>query len=249
MTSYKSSESLAPANNQFRSADLENREYLKELGMATRAFFRVVRDTDSQPDLFTVFRTFPVFDIMKFTTSRLPILKDPTFMSFCAQTKLPDLTSEGIRGMLTLPEGTLGRSFSEFVNAKGLSDDHLTYLLPPDNPLRYIIYRTAMLHDLLHFLTRFTSDNVFGEIEVDAYQLAQTGLINHHLFIAGGVMNVALKTPTRLGEAYRRGRAAYNYGAQTSNLFLTDWAPLWELNQGEVRQRLGLAPLQLSAGS
>lgn len=221
-----------------------HRNLPRELRVAAQSLVRVAWDTRRQQDLFNVFRNFPVFDIMKITTLRLKILQDPAFLEMYRRCDLPDFTAAGIERLRRLPVGTLGRGLADFVQGRNLDDKFLGYLLPPDNPIRYLVYRTAILHDLVHYVTEYKPDDVYGEIEVDAFQLVQTGAANHTMFMGGGLANVALNWPTRLPHALARAELAAERGRRSRTLFLVEWQARLERPVADVREELGLTPFQ-----
>lgn len=229
-----------PSDDYFEP-DLDDRRYLEELRRSVRAARRVLADTGEQGALFTVFRNFPVFDLMRVTLKRLPILQDPEFRRLYEAGEMPDLTAARVRRLAELPEGTLGGAFGRYCVGRGLSDAHLLYVMAPTNPQRYLIYRTTMLHDILHFVTGYDPSGVVGEMEIDAFQMVQTGAPNHALFLMGGLGNTFLSHGYLPPEVLRRIAQARRRGRSAANLFLTDWDALLERPLEEVLVALRLA--------
>jgi ubiquinone biosynthesis protein COQ4 len=83
--------------------------------------------------------------------------------------------------LASLPEGTLGRSYFEFMatenlTAEGLVDaSQIRETLPPGDDYTLFRERSRETHDLLHIVTGYGRDPL-GEAGVLAFSFAQTGL-------------------------------------------------------------------------
>jgi ubiquinone biosynthesis protein COQ4 len=113
--------------------------------------------------------------------------------------------------LAALPEGTLGRSYVEFLRARGLTPEIFT---PPrqvrDERVRYLAQRIRQTHDLWHVLTGYDT-NVFGEVELQAFTFAQLRLPFSFLVAVFGLFKQQPFSPAaiaRVWAAYRRGRRA-----------------------------------------
>jgi|GEM_PF-965627 len=213
------------------------RRRLDELRISFAAQRRLRADLTDMQAVFEVLENFPVADILRTHTERNPFVRHGEFPEVWRTQTLPDLSSEGVPGLLDLPVGSLGREYARWCQGWGLDNQFLrNWTL--ETPGRYFAYRYAHTHDLLHFLLSYAPFDKSREMEIEAFLYGQTRGLNHVLFIAGFVRDLrrtdpALlrKMPARLGEAWHRGRRA-------ENVMLVDWEALLALPLDEVRCRL-----------
>ena len=129
-----------------------------------------------------------------------------------------------IEKLSSLPEGTFGRTWADFLNQNNLE------------PLTTGM-RRKQLHDGIHVITGYGSD-LIGEAEVQAFLLgAKFGLLN--LFIGIGLLRTIRKRlPNETKVARERMWKAYQRG-QNCNFNPDTWEPelLWDLPLNEVRGR------------
>lgn len=131
--------------------------------------------------------------------------------------------------LASLPEGTLGRSYFEFMaaehlTAEGLVDaSQIRETLPPGDDYTLFRERSRETHDLLHIVTGYGRDPL-GEACVLAFSFAQTGLKGFAMIAFVVARRIARRLrgqPVRRAvfEAYRNGRRAqWLYGADWENL-------------------------------
>ncbi|HKP56263.1 MAG TPA: Coq4 family protein [Polyangiales bacterium] len=122
-----------------------------------------------------------------------------------------DVDHVDLDALAALPEGTLGRSYVEFLRARGLTPE---VFVPPrqvrDERTRYLAQRLRQTHDLWHVLTGYDTD-VFGEVELQAFMFGQLRLPFSFLVSMFGTLKEGPFSRERLGRvwaAYRRGRRA-----------------------------------------
>jgi ubiquinone biosynthesis protein COQ4 len=122
-----------------------------------------------------------------------------------------DVAHVDLDALATLPEGTLGRTYVEFLRARGLTPEVFT---PPrqvrDERVRYLAQRIRQTHDLWHVMTGYDT-NVFGEVELQAFTFAQLRLPFSFLVVLFGMFKEHPFSPAalrRVWAAYRRGRRA-----------------------------------------
>lgn len=137
-----------------------------------------------------------------------------------------------------LPEGTLGRVYSDHMRTNGL-DPAAMPQRPSSSELSYIVPHFLETHDIWHVVTGLGTDPA-GELGLQAFYAAQ-GLWKAPLAIlAAGLLNALLyqndATEERL-EAIARG---WLLGRHASPLFGVRWQDLWKVPIAEVRQRYGI---------
>ena len=131
--------------------------------------------------------------------------------------------------LASLPEGTLGRSYYEFMAAEHLTAEGLVEAsqiretLPPGDDYTLFRERSRETHDLLHVVTGYGRDPL-GEACVLAFSFAQTGLKGFAMIAFVVTRRIARRLrgqPVRRAvlEAYRNGRrAGWLYAADWENL-------------------------------
>jgi ubiquinone biosynthesis protein COQ4 len=142
-----------------------------------------------------------------------------------------DLTALG-----ALPEGSLGRAYSEFMRARGLTPE--VFVAPKqiqDERIRYVAQRLRQTHDLWHVVTGYDT-NLLGEIELQAFMFAQLGM--PFSLLVGSLGILRSRRPIR---AARRVVAAYRRGRQTSALCTHAWEREFSQPLQQVRAQIGLA--------
>jgi ubiquinone biosynthesis protein Coq4 len=137
-----------------------------------------------------------------------------------------------------LPPGTLGRTFAEFMRARGLDPKSLPRHDDWDEPsfVHAHLYET---HDVWHVVTGFDTD-VAGELGVQAFYSAQLdGALPRYLLI-GGLIQARVWQPedwARRLDAIARG---WTLGKRASALFGRPWDDLWSEPIDEIRATLGI---------
>jgi ubiquinone biosynthesis protein Coq4 len=141
--------------------------------------------------------------------------------------------------LASLPEGTLGRTFADYLRARGLDPGAIPRLDAPDDEgyVRAHLYET---HDIWHVVTGFDTD-VAGEIGLQAFYSAQIDGALPRWLVMGGLLHSIMKQPddwSRRLEAIARG---WNLGKRSGALFGTHWDEMWTVPLGEVRTTLRVA--------
>lgn len=145
--------------------------------------------------------------------------------------------------LATLPAGSLGHAYYEFVASENLSADGLAelskILRPPEvDDVTWFRERNRDMHDLLHVTAGYGRDPL-GEACVVAFSFAQTRLKGFAVIATVGAFRIARRLrgePVRRAvyEAYRQGRrAAWVIGA--------DWENLLAQPLESVRAQLGVS--------
>ena len=199
-----------------------------------------LRDTDRHQEIFQLLLDFPLFDLTRGINSMLPIMRNPTFLDMARRRVLPELSTAGTRQLLTLPEDTLGFQYATFVHERGLTDAYLNFLEFPDTPLKYLAWRTALLHDLLHFLLGYEPMFPVSEMQVESFLLFQTGALNHFILLSGWLIHFKTHRPDYLPVCLEGIRASVARAHKIPCLITVDWQAWLSRPMGEVVEFLGL---------
>ena len=208
---------------------------------AVRAIRALIRDPDD---------TKLVFDVIDALSGRSGVRLFRRFERSAHGPRLlaeqPDLLARlsDRDALLALPEGTLGRTYAEFMGREQISADGLVDAsmeggggpdpdLPPER--QWFGMRLRDMHDLWHVVSGYNRDLV-GEASLLAFTYAQTrnrgiGFIVAAAYWRGGQEHPEVRPIIR--EGYRRGKRAAWLPGQ-------DWEALLERPLDEVRLRLGL---------
>lgn len=227
---------------EVRRADPDRRRYLREAWIGARAAWRATRDVTQTRYVFEAIGNFPVHDVLVWGGRRLRFLRDPRFVALHARRTVPDLTTPTVLKMLeTHAPGTLGHTYARFVEAWRLDNMIASWShLDLDDPVQYLIHRTVLIHDLIHFILGYAPIDKVGEQEVEAFLLAQTGGWNHVIFLGGYFLHMAQHdlSSIRRERVLRHWREAYAYGKRAANLMLVDWEDQMSRPIDEVRREL-----------
>jgi ubiquinone biosynthesis protein COQ4 len=125
----------------------------------------------------------------------------------------PAIDSEHVdlAALANLPEGTLGRSYSEFLRSRNLTPE--VFAAPREvrnEQARYIAQRIRQTHDLWHVVTGYDT-HVLGEVELQAFTYAQLKMpfsLLIALFGASKASPLSPRVASRIWAAYRRGKRA-----------------------------------------
>ena len=146
--------------------------------------------------------------------------------------------------LMALPEGTLGRTYAEFVTREQISADGLVGASEeggsdpdPNYPedRRWFGERLRDMHDLWHVTTGYNRDLV-GEASLLAFTYAQIGNRGIGFIVAAAYWKAGSEHPAareHMREGYRRGKAAAWLPEQ-------DWEALLARPLDQVRADLGL---------
>jgi ubiquinone biosynthesis protein Coq4 len=137
-----------------------------------------------------------------------------------------------------LPEGTLGRSYAEFLAENGLDPKDIP-TLPANDDAEFVSAHLYETHDLWHVVTGFRSD-VAGELGVQAVYAAQFGGKLARVLVGGGLLQSAILAP---GDFARRLDAVvegWRVGREADDLFGVPWQDLWDRPLDDVRRDLNV---------
>jgi ubiquinone biosynthesis protein COQ4 len=137
-----------------------------------------------------------------------------------------------------LPDGTLGREYTRFLDTNGITPD--VFQLPTtvkDDRIAYVMLRIRQTHDLWHVLTGYTPD-VAGEVLLQAFTYAQLDAPSALAITIVGTLRYGRKAP-RFG---RRLVTALRRGKRTKKLATFYWEDHWAEPVAELRAKLTCAP-------
>lgn len=158
---------------------------------------------------------------------------------------LPDIL-DNHDWLATLPEGSFGRAYLDFMvseglTAQGLVDEYYSSGIQRDfgHPdMNYYSDRSRDTHDMLHILTGLGRD-ALGEASVLSYTHAQFGGLGI-IFIAYGAALEIRKSAPKGTPIFGSIREAHKIGKAAKNIILEDLLELLPLPLSEVRQRLNI---------
>lgn len=210
---------------------------LKDVSLVTKflmlkAFINVVRDIERTDEVFKISERIPDSAL---ETDMRRIAHHPRAGKAFKEQPILELD---IPALGKLPEGTLGREYSEFMTRRGLSPD----FYPPIaivSPAKYYRFHLYQTHDLWHIVTGFPA-NPAGELGLQAFYYAQNELPLPPLLLAAGILNGALRDPSDVPNRIAEIARGWRMGRQSDSVFGYDWAGNWETPLAEVRRELGI---------
>lgn len=143
-----------------------------------------------------------------------------------------DATTIDFDALLLLPDDTLGHAYATFMRERGLTPDIFAARGPLDQRT-YVIKRLRQTHDLWHVLTGINTD-VPGELELQAFTLAQMRLPSAALLVSMGTVRWLAKSPTL---PFRVLRGALR-GLRAKLIAPTAWEDHWATPLPELRRSL-----------
>jgi ubiquinone biosynthesis protein COQ4 len=154
-----------------------------------------------------------------------------------AEDRTLDGTTINFEALAALPEGTLGRTYAEFMRARNLTPDIFTAESGTFTRESYLVKRLRQTHDLWHVLTGIETD-VPGELELQAFTFAQLWIPSAFVLVLMGSVRWFFTSPTL---PFRVLRGAWR-GARTGQLAPLPWEDFWAMPLRELRKSLGTPP-------
>jgi ubiquinone biosynthesis protein Coq4 len=207
---------------------------------AFAALARVVADP-GRTDQVLVFSMYANAGTMARRVERL--FEDPRCRRLYEEHRAIDSKTIDLDRLGSLPEGTFGRAYADFMRSRGLTpeifDDAPREIVDPR--AAYVIQRLRQTHDLWHVVTGYNTDPS-GEITLQAFTFAQVRAPSSLLITAAGLLNSSRWQSTLRGRrALRRSvAAAFRAGRRAESLALFPWEDHWETPLAEVRALLGV---------
>lgn len=134
-----------------------------------------------------------------------------------------------------LPEDTLGGAYARYLDDNGLDPD--LFDAPPGlTPIvAYVSKRARQTHDIWHVLTGYRPD-IAGELALQAFSFAQTGMPSAALIATFGSLRFAPKKPGIVPMAFD----GFLRGKQATYLLTVPWEQMWTRKLDDVRRELGI---------
>jgi len=163
----------------------------------------------------------------------------------------PQVTLEELEAM---PEGTLGRSYCDFLTRNGLEKNLATNYgklhefmcasgqldrMPDD--LKYAIIRGFQIHDLLHVVTGLTPSGL-DELALQAFCLAQLQFPYFGMWMSTTTTRMTFLEPTSILPVMDAISGGWQAGRATRNLQFERWEGRVEEPLEAVRPEFGIPP-------
>ncbi len=142
-----------------------------------------------------------------------------------------------------LPEGTLGKTYIDFMEREGISAEGLaeasenSYDVFEDKDMERYAFRTRDMHDLWHVVTGYGRDGL-GEVCVVAFSYAQTKQLGFGAIALMGAYDFSRRFPGN--RIFRAAWQAYQTGRKAAWFSAQDWEHLLTLPIEDVRQMLNI---------
>jgi ubiquinone biosynthesis protein COQ4 len=150
--------------------------------------------------------------------------------------------------LASLPQGTLGRGYHEFMASEDLSATGLVEAsrfretLPVHEDMTVFRERNREMHDLLHVVAGYGRDPL-GEACLAAFSFAQTGLKGFAVIAIFAGQRISRARP---GHAVRRAvLEGYRHGRRAEWLVAADWENLMAEPIDAIRTRFRVTPPRL----
>lgn len=155
----------------------------------------------------------------------------------------PEIAETDVDFLRSLPAGTLGRSFADFLDREGISLEGLAQPTPftEDELASYLMRRIRQSHDIWHVLLGVGTEG-HEEVLVHCFSIAQTGFPNSTMIIGLGALKHFVLERRWSGlssDLYR----AWQRGHDADPLLTVRWEDRWEQPLTQVRADLHLEPL------
>lgn len=165
------------------------------------------------------------------------VCKDPESKDIVEKREL--ITIPNIEQLKTLPEGTLGREYSEHMLRENLSPEFFKNLNIKDDET-FVMMRLRQSHDLWHTLTGFGT-SVPDELGLLAFMMAQVRSPFSPILIAGGLFAAALKRPHETAPIMHKISEGWSLGLRAKPAFAIDWSAHWQTPLSKLRQQYGIS--------
>ncbi len=146
--------------------------------------------------------------------------------------------SVNLDALLKLPQESLGYAYATYIKDAGF-DPNFYRVVKVEDDVSYFLLRMRQTHDIWHIVAGFSTD-VFGELGLKAFELAQTHRTMSAVLIAGGLLSTLFKHPEQLDKLLEQIAIGYRLGAKAKPLFAKKWEENWERPLLDWRQELGI---------
>lgn len=212
---------------------------------AFTALAAVLRDPENTEQVL-VFSTYANAGSMP---ERIHFFHDhPTGKKLYQEYRTIDAHAVDLDALATLPVGTLGRAYSDFLTSRGLTPD--IFENPPEDitspEMAYVVLRLRQTHDLWHVVTGYNTDPA-SEVALQAFTFGQLRAPSSGILALLGTLHGSQLKRDLFRDVFR----AYRVGARCQRLAVFPWEDHWSTPLSEVRTMLGLPveprdPVELS---
>ena len=140
--------------------------------------------------------------------------------------------------LLQLPQESLGYTYASYIRDSGF-DPNFYRSVKVEDDISYFLLRMRQTHDIWHIVAGFSTD-VFGELGLKAFELAQTHRTMSAVLIAGGLLSTLFKHPDQLDKLLEQIAIGYRLGAKAKPFFAHKWEENWGKPLLDWRQELGV---------
>ncbi|CAL5219510.1 g1354 [Coccomyxa viridis] len=156
----------------------------------------------------------------------------------------PRITDIVMRHAQTLPSGTFGRAYGDFMAQRGFhADDRPPVRFVDDEELAYVAMRSRETHDLWHVLFHCKT-TVLGELALKAVEFVQTGMPMPALSVLGASWRLKPEERSLLLGTYIPW--ALHAGSRSADLMCLYYERHFEESLEEVRRRWRIQPAPLN---
>jgi ubiquinone biosynthesis protein COQ4 len=141
----------------------------------------------------------------------------------------------------SLPEGTLGRSYFEFMGDQAITPiDRL-----PENKVQidpdtdYMRARIRFIHDIHHVICGYPATPI-GEVQISAFYVAQIESPLNMMVMAVGIIKSTLFAPEKIKDVIAAIADGWHLGQKSLPVFGVKFEEMWEEPLSAIRKRLGI---------
>ncbi|XP_034255505.1 ubiquinone biosynthesis protein COQ4 homolog, mitochondrial [Thrips palmi] len=161
----------------------------------------------------------------------------------------PRLTSKTINlsKLKSMPEGTLGRAYSNFLTVNNVSpDSRATTQFVDDVELAYVMQRYREMHDLIHTILQMRT-NMLGEVTVKWVEAIQTKLP----MCVGGALFGSIRLSKKQRQKYISEYLPWAIRTGWESKFLLNlyFEKRWDQTLEELQKEMNIVPLEIEKGT
>jgi ubiquinone biosynthesis protein Coq4 len=149
-----------------------------------------------------------------------------------------------LQELLTLPKDSLGYVYSSHLTEANFDPEFYRKVVIQDD-FTYIALRVRQTHDIWHTVTGFGVD-VFGEIGLQAFQLAQNRSPLAVMLMAGALLST-IRASGDLNAMMQVMDRGYRMGIQAKPFLAQKWEEGWDKPLAEWRSELGVDAIDSKA--
>lgn len=211
----------------------------KEIYIVGRAVLRTMRDSEQTHEIHV---TEELTGRGRFRAIRAACFDGNEGQSLLRER--PELCSDQVdyEGLRALPDGTLGKAYSDHLELNGLSADYqaavTTYIDDPE--MAYLMRRFRQTHDVWHALTGLGTEG-HEEVIIHAFSWGQLKLPVSAMVVMFGSLK-HLVGERRWGALRFALREAYEHGRDAEPLLPVYWEKRWDEPLADVRARYRIRP-------